>query len=357
MKRSIVLMLALVLGIPAATAACTAIRIRPGDGSIVAARTLEFAVDLRSDLVVLPRGGSHVGTTTSGRPGLRWATKYGIVGMNAFGRPLLVDGLNEHGLAIGVLYFPGFARYQAIGRDEEVRSLAPTELATYLLGTCADVPEAVTAARAVRVGEVVLPEMGIVPPLHFIMHDRAGRCVVLEHVEGELKVHDNPLGVMTNAPTFDWHLTNLRNYVNLSVTSVPAVDLAGQKVAALGQGSGMLGLPGDFTPPSRFIRAVAYSQSALPVATAREGVLQAFHILNQFDIPKGAARESNRDKVVADYTLWTSAADLTNLRYYVHTYENRRIRMLDLGAAHLDGGELRTIRLKTEEMIEDLTAK
>ena len=128
------------------------------------------------------------------------------------------------------------------------------------------------------------------PPCHYIVNDASGQCVVLEYVNGELKIHDNPLGVITNSPTFDWHVTNLRNYVNLTVNNVPPVEISGIKLPGFGQGSGMLGLPGDFTPPSRFIRAVAFSQSALPVATADEGVLQAFHILNQFDIPKGAAR-------------------------------------------------------------------
>ena len=164
----------------------------------------------------------------------------------------------------------------------------------YLLGNCANVKEALEATKRIRVGEVVQKDMGIVPPCHYIVTDAGQRCVVLEYVGGELKVHDNPLGVMSNSPSFDWHLTNLRNYVNLTVTNVPPVDIAGIKLAGFGQGSGMLGLPGDFTPPSRFIRAVAFSQSAVPVATAEEGVLQAFHLLNQFDIPKGAARGGTR---------------------------------------------------------------
>ena len=199
--------------------------------------------------------------------------------------------------------------------------------------------------------------MGFVPPCHYIVNDAGGRCVVLEYVGGELKIHDNPLGVITNSPTFDWHVTNLRNYVNLTVNNVPPVDIAGIKLPSFGQGSGMLGLPGDFTPPSRFIRAVAFSQSALPVATAHEGVLQAFHILNQFDIPKGAARGVDNGKEVADYTLWTSASDLTNLRYYFRTFDNSRIRMIDLKKMDLDAKEIKTISMAGKEVIEDLSSK
>jgi choloylglycine hydrolase len=199
--------------------------------------------------------------------------------------------------------------------------------------------------------------MGYVPPCHYFVNDASGRCVVLEYVGGELKIHENPLGVITNSPSFDWHVTNLRNYVNLTVNNVPPVDLAGINFQGLGQGSGMLGLPGDFTPPSRFIRAVAFSQSALSVETAQEGVLQAFHLLNQFDIPKGAARSVDNGKKIADYTLWTSVSDLKNFRYHFRTFDNSRIRMIDMKKLNLDSKEIKTVSMAGQEVIEDLSDK
>jgi choloylglycine hydrolase len=335
--------------------ACTGIRLTPRDGSVIAARTLEFGCDLRSDICVIPRGSRYVGTTPDRKPGVRWTMKYGAAGANAFGRPVIVDGLNEKGLGVGIFYFPGYAGYQEVGPDDAGQALAPWELATFLLGTCADTAEAAAAARSVKVGAAVLPELGIAPPCHYVVHDAAGRCIVLEHVDGGLKVHDNPLGVVTNSPTFDWHVTNLRNYVNLTATNVPEVDLDGIKLDGFGQGTGMLGLPGDFTPPSRFVRAVAFTRSALPVATAAEGVFQAFHILNQFDIPRGAARSKGRGEEMVDYTLWTGASDLKNLRYYFHTYDSRRIRMIDLKAMDLDAGGVVTIPMAGGDQIEDLS--
>jgi choloylglycine hydrolase len=236
-------------------------------------------------------------------------------------------------------------------------SLAPWELPTYLLSNCADVKEAVAAVKSIRVGSVVQKDLGTVPPCHFMVADVHGQYVVLEYVNGQLNIHDDPLGVITNAPSFDWHLTNLRNYVNLSVTNVPPIAISGIKFGGLGQGSGMLGLPGDFTPPSRFVRAVAFTQSALPVATAHDGVLQAFHILNQFDIPKGAARGVEHGKTVADYTLWTSASDLKNLRYHFRTFANSRIRMADLKKMNLDAKEVVTVPMSGPEEIDDLSGK
>lgn len=339
---------------PSLARACTGITIRPKDGSIVFARTLEFAVDIQSEVLIVPRGRETVGSTPDGRPGLRWKTKYASVGMNAFGRPVFADGLNEKGVHVGVFYFPGSAKYQAVTDADRDRALAPHELAGFLLGTCASTREAVEAARGVRVGEVVFAEFGFVPPFHFIVTDATGRSVVLEHVEGELKVHQNPLGVMSNSPAFDWHITNLSNYVNLTVSNVPRLDVDGTELKAFGQGTGMLGLPGDFTPPSRFVRAAAFSKTALPIATAREGVLQAFHILNQFDIPRGAARGMDHGKEVADYTLWTTAADLKNVRYYVRTYGNSRIRMIDLKTVDPDARDVKTIRLDGGEEFEDV---
>ena len=152
-------------------------------------------------------------------------------------------------------------------------------------------------------------------------------------------------------------MTNLSNYVTLSKKNMEKIDLAGKEIKGLGQGSGMLGLPGDFTPPSRFVRAVAFSKTAQPVFKAKEGVLQAFHILNQFDIPMGAAQGIEHGKQVYDYTLWTSAADLKNLRYYFRTFDNSRIRMVDMKAVNLEAKEIKTIPMKGEEVIEDVSGK
>ena len=339
------------------TAACTGIRLRPQDGSVVCARTLEFGTDLRSSIIIIPRGKELVGTAPEGRRGIPWVTRFGTVGTNAFGLPAIVDGVNERGLSVGIFYFPGYAAYQASATEEAGKTLAPWELATFLLGTTATVDEAVAASRAVRVGEVVQKDFGFVPPCHYVLHDATGRCAVLEYVAGQLHVHDNPLGVMTNSPTFDWHITNLRNYASLSVTNAPPVEMQGIKLSGFGQGNGLLGLPGDFTPPARFVRAVAFSQSAVPVQTSRDGVLAAFHILNQFDIPRGSVRDVDHGREHDEYTLWTSAADLTTKRYYFHTFASRRIRMVDLARVDLDAADVKTISMAGEEEISDVSGQ
>jgi choloylglycine hydrolase len=182
--------------------------------------------------------------------------------------------------------------------------------------------------------------------------------VVIEPLDKSLKIYDNPLGVVTNAPTFDWHMTNLRNYVNLTVDNVPPIDLGGIKLAQFGQGSGLRGLPGDFTPPSRFVRAVAFSQSALPSDTAAQAVLQVFHILNNFDIPYGAVRDLEGGRIHAESTTWTSASDLKNLRWYFRTYGDQSIHSVDvaksLAAAQ---GKIRFIKMDAQQPIIDVSTE
>jgi choloylglycine hydrolase len=119
----------------------------------------------------------------------------------------------------------------------------------------------------------------------------------------------------------------------------------------------MLGLRGDFTPPSRFVRAVAFSHSVFKPKTGDDAVLEAFHILDQFDIPKGAAREHEKDEhgnILADYTIWTAASDLKAKQYYFRTYENSQIRMVDLMKMNLDGKDTVKISMKGAESIKSL---
>lgn len=332
--------------------ACTGIQLTAKDGGVVAARTLEFGIDLESEAIVIPAGTTLSGSLPGGGKGLVYKTKYGMAGANGFGLELIVDGINEQGLYVGLFYFPDYASYPDATAENVARGMAPTEYGAWLLGNFASVEEVNANYDKVALLPVVLPQLGIAPPVHYVVHDRSGKSVVIEPVEKRLKLHDNPLGVLTNAPTFDWHMTNLSNYANLSAVNVPPLTLEGLKVASFGQGSGMRGIPGDFTPPSRFVRAVAFSQAALPSATTRETVLQAFHLLNNFDIPVGAVRDEIGGKTIAEYTLWTAASDLKNLTWSFRTFEDQSIRSIDLKAALVG-----RIGMKSTQPVNDVSTK
>jgi choloylglycine hydrolase len=330
---------------------CTGIRLIAENYTVVNGRTMEFGLDLKSEVMISPRGYSRAGITPQGGQGLTWTANYASVGANAFAMDVLVDGLNEKGLSAGLFYFPGFAGYMPYRPADADRTLAPWQVVSWMLDQFSSVDEVRAGIETIVVPDVKLQEHAL--EAHFVVHDASGACIVIEYVGGRLNVHQNPLGVITNSPSFDWHMTNLRNYINYSFNNVEPVTLGSVELSPFGQGSGMIGIPGDVTPPSRFLRAAAYSQSVLPSATGPEAVLTAFHILNNFDIPKGSVREKDEnDKVVADYTLWTSVNDLGAKQFYFRTHENSQIRMVDLMKMDLDATELVNYSMGGAEVIE-----
>ena len=208
---------------------------------------------------------------------------------------------------------------------------------------------------------VVEPALGMPVPAHWIVVEPSGKSIVIEHVKGKLQIFDNPLGVITNSPAFDWHLTNLRNYVNLSPVAIPGKRIEDINFKPLGGGSGMIGLPGDFTPPSRFIRVVAWSQTARPLPDSNEAVYELFRILDNFNVPLGAAEGSDHAKAdlqgMRSATLWTSGWDTAQKVLYFHTQHNRRLRKVDLKKLDFSGSEIKHLPLdkKKEQDVEDIT--
>ncbi len=359
-KRSATLIAAVALALGVSNVdACTGIRLKAKDGTVVHARTLEFAVDLKSDVVVIPRNYARSGTTPDGKKGLQWRSKYATIGANGVHLPYIFDGLNEKGLAVGTFYHPGTAKYMPYSDAVASKTLAPWEFGSWILENFADTDEVRANVGKVVVPAVVLKAWGFTPPLHYVVHDARGKSIVIEFINGKPVVYDNPLGAMANSPSFDWHMTNLRNYINVSLKPVKALKIGGVTLKPFGMGAGMHGVPGDFTPPSRFVRAVLFSHAIFQPATGHDAVLEAFHILNNFDIPRGAVREEKDEhgNVKADYTVWTSANDLKRKRFYFRTYNDSRIRMVDLTKFDPDAKRIVVIPMDSHEEIKELTIK
>ncbi len=335
-----VIVLAWALGTTTASA-CTGITVKAKDGSIVFARTMEFGVNLKSDVIAIPRGMKYKGTAPKDGKALEWTVKYGVVGANAYGLPIVADGMNEKGLHVGTFLLPGFTKYQDV--PPEATALAPLELPTWLLGTCSTVGEAIAAVKKVRVWSAPIPGFGDTLPVHFAFTDTSGESAVIQYVDGKLRIYDNPLGVITNSPPFDWHLINLGNYVNLSATNVKPMNLKVLKVSPIGQGSGMLGLPGDITPPSRFVRGVAYTNTALPVEDAQMAVKQAIRILDSFYIVKGYSRDDQGKTIGYDHTQWSVASDLARKAYYFCDYNDLAWNVVDLMKIDFSGDKIRKV--------------
>ena len=179
----------------------------------------------------------------------------------------------------------------------------------------------------------------------------------MEYVKGKLHMYDNPLGVMTNAPSFDWMTTYLNNFINLSPENVPEKQLNGLTLKQFGQGSGLVGLPGDFSPPSRLVRMVTYTQSALPVKGPQAGLNLAMTIINNMDIPKGVVRDKGEKGITYyDITQWTVVADLAGKKYYFRSHDNKNWRYVDLVKALQTAKGIQTIPLEAPPDYPDITA-
>ena len=343
--------------------ACTGITLKAKDGTIVYGRTMEWgSFDLMSRVVIIPRGYKFTGQTPDKKPGFSWSAKYGVVGLDGVEKDIILDGMNEKGLTVGLFYHPGFAVYPEYDPTKAEDSIAPTDVGQYLLTTCESVEESRKAMQRIRVVPVMEEALGIVPGVHYLVTDPSGKAIVIEFLKGELVIFDAPLGTITNAPSYDWHEINLRNHINLSAVAIPDKKIGELDFKPLGGGSGMIGLPGDFTPPSRFVRAVAFSKSARPTNTGEETTYELFRILDNFNVPLGAAEGTNdvKTKGMRSSTLWTTCYDTKNRVFYYHTMHNRRIRKVELDKIDfIKGTKLIRQPMDKEKAqdIEDVTPK
>ena len=309
------------------------------------------AFDMGSELLVIPREFESLGVTPDGKEGLRWKAKYGVVGINGLGHPIYTDGINEKGLAVSVLYLPGFAKYQPYDAEKASVSISQSQVSNWILTSCgsiADVRVKLPRIRVVPVGEESLD--GIPAPLHFLVTDQSGKTIVIEYTAEKLHIYENQVGVLTNSPPFPWHITNLSNYVGLGTKEAKPIQVGELEVKPLGAGSGMLGLPGDYTPPSRFVRAAAMRNTVPNLKTGERAIAEAFRILNNFDIPIGTMGGSHAHgpDLLGD-TQWTSAMNTKTRKYYYRTMHNHRIRVVDLDGIDFDKKTLVKLPLDIEK--------
>src|ERR1035438_4046856 len=200
--------------------ACTAFQLTSGDGSKIYFRSMEFGFPFNSNVLIIPRCAPYTGATPDGKPGLKWIAKYGAVGLNADVAPnCITDGMNEKGLVVGMLYLPGYGQFLLPDPSKDDRTIGGWQAAAYLLTTVATVEEAkqVLTSEKVYIAQQIFPPFKAQLPVHFYIGDASGAVVIAEYVNGKLNLHDDPLGVLTNSPPFNWQMTNLSNYVNLYI--------------------------------------------------------------------------------------------------------------------------------------------
>ena len=317
------------LGLVQAADACTGITLKSKDDATIVARTIDWSgTEMNNIYTVVPRGHqqqSLLPDETMG--GLEFISLYGYVGMAVEQPEFVVDGTNEAGLSAALFYFPGYGKYQEYNDTDKDISLADFQVVSWILSRFSTIDQVKNAINNVRIINID-PSASTV---HWRITEPNGRQVVMEIVDGVPHFYENEIGVLTNSPGFEWQTTNLNNYVNLHPGGAGPTEFGPITLRAFGSGSGFRGIPGDFTPPSRFVRAAFFKTYSLQQDTAYDTMQQAFHILNNFDVPLGIQfKVGQAPNNMPSATQWTVATDLKNMVIYYHTMYNRTIRSINM---------------------------
>jgi choloylglycine hydrolase len=217
------------------------------------------------------------------------------------------------------------------------------DLVRWMLSQFATVGEVKAALPSVKVAPVFIDADGNPSPTaHWRVTDKSGGSIVIEIIdEGQVHIYDNHVGVLSNSPDFPWQVLNLNNYINVRPGTVAPRAAGGVQLTSFGTGTAAWGLPGDFSPPSRFVRAAFFRSTAPPLATPLEAVSQAFHILDNFDIPIGVEfgdDERHEIPTIPSATQWTAVSDLASGMFYYKTMRDSAVKRVDLNQIDFASG-------------------
>lgn len=258
---------------------------------------------------------------------------YALIGMATVvdGYPLYYEATNEKGLSMAGLNFPRIATYYPEQPDKD--NVAPFELIPWLLGQCQTVAQARSLLEHINVVKIDFSEDFPLSPLHWIVSDRS-ESITAEPMPDGLKIYDNPVGVLTNNPPFDYQMYHLASFMNL--TKHPAENRFSENadLQAYSLGLGSYGLPGDLSSPSRFVKAAFTKLNSLSGDSENESISQFIHILGSVAQQRGLVRV--RDEKY-EFTLYSSCCNTDKGIYYYTTYENSQITGIDMHAEDLNG--------------------
>lgn len=305
-------------------------------------RTLDYEVSYGESVVITPRNFPFAFRHTT-----PMEHHYAIIGMAtvAGDYPLYYEATNEKGLSMAGLNFPGNAHYKPLAEGKE--NVATFELIPWLLGQCATVAEAKVRLAEINLANTPFSEMFPVSPLHWILADR-NEAITIESVKSGLQIYENPVGILTNNPPFDYQMTNLSNYLHLS-TEQPENHFAPELgLAPYSRGMGMLGMPGDLSSASRFVRAAFTKLHSISGDTESESISQFFHILGAVAQQRGCVHMGDGKYEI---TIYTSCCNTDRGIYYYTTYENSQITGVDMHRENLEGEKLIAYPLVTGQQI------
>lgn len=267
---------------------------------------------------------------------------FAIIGMSMIkdGYPLYFEAVNERGLCIAGLDFPRNAYYSGEFSTSK-NNISPFEFIPWVLGQCATLDEAREMINDTHITAIPFSEDLQLSPLHWHIADKGGSVVFEVTKNGEF-IFDNPTGVMTNNPTFDFHMQNLSLYLNLFPENTKNC-FSSSGIEPFGFGMGSVGLPGDFSSTSRFVKASYLLQNSSCGDTKQNNISQFFHILSSVAMVRGAVLTANG---AFDTTAYSCCIDMNRLIYYYTTYENNRITAVSLAGTDIDGSALIEFKIR-----------
>lgn len=298
------------------------------DGDHFFGRNLDLEVSFGQQVVVTPRRFRF--GFTSEPPSESHLAMIGMA-LVSDGYPLYFDAVNEHGLGMAGLNFPGEAAYRR--PEGGRRNVSPFEFIPWVLGSCSDTASAKDAVSEINLTDIPFSDRLPLTPLHWMIADRDSAIVVESTADG-IDVYDDPVGILTNSPRFDYHMTNLSNYMGLSAQRPVNRFSDGLDLREYSRGMGAIGLPGDLSSASRFVKAAFTRANATP---GPDGMTQFFHILDSVQQQRGCCDLGDGK---FEYTVYSSCCDTGRGVYYYRTYGNSRIVGVDMHSADLDSDRL-----------------
>ena len=313
---------------------CTAATYRTKD--FYFGRNLDMEYSYQESVTVTPRDYPFCF-----RSGKKLEHHYAMIGMATVSDnyPLYYEATNEKGLSLAGLNFPQNAVYYPFQENKD--NITPFELIPWILGQCASVSQVEILLNNMNLWNEPFSKEFPLSPLHWILADRE-RCLVLEPMADGVKIHDNPIGILTNNPPFDFHMYNLASH--MQVSPMPPENRFSKQIPlkpfSLGMGS--IGLPGDMSSPSRFVKAAFTKLNSRSGDSESESISQFFHILGSVSQPRGLSNVRGEEY---EFTLYSSCCNTDKGIYYYTTYENRQITAVDMYAENLDSDALKSYPL------------
>ena len=307
---------------------CTDFRFPVANGLIYSARTMDFPTLEFTQLRLIPSGVYYESNNIY--QGVSWITNTGYLSLTSYGINKTVDGLNQCGLSCALLTLME-TEYQTV--TDENQSLGMTDICDWILGQFCNTQDVQYNMKNITVYQDNLIENIPCPLLHVSIHDSSNNSLVIEFIKGQQVFHNNLIGILTNDPTYDWHIKNIQNYNyinNVAPTGSITINSFKFNASYYGYPMSNFGISSDDGPVSRFVRISQLIRYMNVPHNNNQAIIMGYHLLEKVSVVPGFTKIYNNDKYFTDVTIYRIIRDHSNLKFYFITYNDLIMKMVDL---------------------------